>query len=140
MSEVLDATRWVISVLNGDAILLAMARAYSSIAPPGIPYPFISVISVAPKDELTFNANRVITTDMIDVKVIAEGSTFDSVEAAADRIDVLLHAKFGPVPGKTTYVMSCVGVTPIMYTEFDATTSKTFRHLGRTYELSISRN
>jgi len=137
MSDILDATRWVVATLAGDATLASLAKVYSGIAPAGVAYPHIIVLSTSPHDELTFNANKIRMTDIVAVRAVCEGESYAPLEAIADRVYTLLHQQSGPVPTKTTRVAECFGLEPIMYPEFDDTTSKSYRHLGHLYQLSV---
>lgn len=136
MSEVLTGIKWVVATLTGDATLAAMAKVYSDMAPPGAAFPYIIVASTSPRDYNTFNATRVLVSDVVMVKAVALGRSYDPLEPIVDRIDLLLHRKAGPVAGGGS-VVSCAGLEPIMYPEFDEVAGTPYRHLGRSYEINI---
>lgn len=138
MSEALDCVRWVVGVLKADSQIGLLANVYIDVAPPKSVLPYIVVSNASPSDNMTFNAIRINVSNLVTVKAIGEGRSYDAIEPIVDRVDQLLHGKSGSVPSMTGNVMSCVGVNPIMYPEFDESTSKYYVHLGRDYEILVS--
>lgn len=140
MSEAVDSVRWVIGILKGDSQIdsLVSGRVYVDVAPPKSALPYIIVSNVSPMDNMTFNANRINVSNTVTVKAVGEGRSYDAVEPIVDQADSLLHAQSGQVPNKSNRVMSCVGVQPVMYPEFDEATSKYYVHLGRDYDILVS--
>lgn len=140
MSEAVDSVRWVVGTLKGDSQLGALAggRVYVDVAPPKSVMPYIVVANASPSDNMTFNAFRINVSNIVTAKVVGEGRSYDAIEPIADRMDALLHAQSGIIPGKTNRAMSCVGLQPVMYPEFDEATAKYYVHLGRDYEILVS--
>lgn len=134
MSEVVRADAWLYGVLHGDATLLALVSdVYADVAPEGAAFPLVVSSLVDAGDVLTINGIRILTEAVYQVKVVGQGPSYVSLEAAANRIDALLHKASGSVSGGVIY--SCVRIEPVRYAETSG--GQAFRHLGGLYEIQV---
>jgi len=98
-----DLTRvnqWVFGTLSTDVVVAAQTRGriYPDEAPQGAPAPMVVYAFLGGSDKLlTFNAR--LTSVLYLIRAIGDGSSYDPIEAIADRIDQVLA-----VPNQGTIV------------------------------------
>lgn len=135
MAEIVTAERWLHQVLGGDAALMALVTGVHSYPiPTTAQLPFVLVSDQSGADLLTAGAHRFWLDGLWVVRAVFETSKWaGDLEAAADRIDALLHGKAGAVTGGN--VWACVRVQPFRLTEEHA--GQQLRHLGGIYRLQV---
>lgn len=137
---------WITSVLKGDSVLATAlgtnlagmdSRVWEGVAPPGITYPIILFAEVSPGTErrgvgpqsLGISANYLI-------RVVGQNVGYDTLEAAASRLNELLDAVRGN-PASGTIVQS---VRESTYLDLEIEAGPVFyRHLGGTYRIWAQR-
>lgn len=133
MAETLVAEQWLHSVLSGDTALSTAVggRIYGYLAPAGAAFPFVVYQNQAGRDVMGTGPTRIMANLLYIIKVIGETKSFGTIEAAANRIDAVLHAASGSNVRGT--VIACVRERPFSLVE--SSPSGEYRHLGGIYRL-----
>lgn len=96
-----------------------------------LPACVIQLVSATPTN--TTGGRRVFKTALVDVHLIAEGMSMDSLDDIADRVDAVLQNVGGSSGGAT--VVELVQDSEQEYTEDDA--GKVFMHSVQTYRCAV---
>lgn len=94
MIESLVADEWIYETLTGDTTLMALvAGVYDSLVPPSVPLSSTVVLFSfqASTDYFGVGSHRVMADNVYLVRAVAQSASYATVQAAADRIDALLH-------------------------------------------------
>lgn len=100
---ILNADKWLKSVLTGDATLTGIlaGRVYSEAAPQGTAYPLATISMIGTSQvSATAQVDRIMDEEDWQVTLATDGQ-YLSLETAADRIRALLHKATG------TGVLAC---------------------------------
>ena len=133
MSELAAIDRWLVAVLTGDSTLhgLVADRIFDGIAPQGTLAPYIICQTQAPHDVAGVGAVRIMVESVSIIKCLAEGTSYSTLHAIANRIDALLHKASGTNADGT--VLGCVREMPFKMAE--TTEGKEYRWLGGVYRI-----
>ena len=146
-NELIGAFNWLVNRLTGDSALTAIvgARVWAEFAPDVDPatdarpaYPFVLFHLQAAEDVRGVSTVRVLTRPLLCVKVLGQ-APYEDLQAAADRIDAVLHAAPGSTfsfGGDTYTVAACLRERPLAYSEFPAPGVR-ISHLGGLYRVTI---
>lgn len=128
------ADRWLYSVLSNDSTLDTLLgsgdRVWQEQADQGAPMPYVVFQYQGGFDVAGVGPTRIMASLLYLVRVIGTGE-FSELEAAADRIDTLLHAKAGEVADG--HMFACVREQPFRLIE--TTDGIVYRHRGGLYRL-----
>lgn len=136
MSESMTAARWIYSTLAADATITAAVtnKIFDNEAPQGVTTPYIIFQQYVPsRSSLGLGAVRIKENVQYVVKLVQVTNSYSAMEAVADRIDELLHAKQTTIASGV--ILSCVRLNEIKYAEPDE--GVVFRHLGGIYALEV---
>ena len=91
-SEVIYGFQWLTQVLGADSALSGFAPGgvWKSMVPDGTVTPYVVLTFMAGSDVLTFNAVRLMTTPLYQIKAVGPASLASQVISAAGRIDQLI--------------------------------------------------
>lgn len=133
MSPEQIAETWLYSVLSEDATLAGLlpGGVHSHPVPQGVAYPAGSFQQTDTSDVMGVGTARILTTLEYLVKANADGETYP--DAAAARIDFLLHGKAGPVG--TGRVLSCVRARTFSLPTNE--NGKQYRQRGAFYQIQV---
>lgn len=136
MSELLTADKWLYGVLNGDTALKALTpKVYALPAPQGTALPYTAYNEISSLDLQAMGAKRIWVNSLYVVRAIFEATSWGGdLEAAANRIDALLHAADGVVTGGV--VWACVRQEPFRMVENNG--GEQIRHLGGIYRIYVA--
>lgn len=133
-AETFTAARWLYAKLAGDAALAAALggadRVWQELADQGSAMPYVVFQYQGGSDVAGVGTARIMANLLYLVRVVG-GGAHSELEAAADRIDAVLHGASGPVGDGI--VFACVREQPISYTE--TSDGKVYRHVGGLYRL-----
>jgi hypothetical protein len=117
----------------GGVSTLLGGRIYPQRVPQNATLPacLIQLASATPTN--TTGGRRVFKTALVDVHLIAEGMSMDSLDDIADRIDAVLQNAAGTKDGAT--IVELVQDSEQEYTEDDA--GKVFMHSVQTYRCAV---
>jgi hypothetical protein len=114
LAESARARSWLYQTLANDTTLANGAppstpgigkRIYNGRAEQGAAFPYVILQLLSPGNDLIVVGGQRIWSDMLWlVKVVNLGISTAKIEASADRIDALLHAKSGTVVGGVVHV------------------------------------
>jgi hypothetical protein len=102
VAETVTIRRWLFATLTADAPLTATVghRIYHGVAPADVAYPFVVYQLLSPgNDRIALTGARAWVDTLWLVKVVVQANSSGGVEAAADRIDALLHNGRGTASG-----------------------------------------
>jgi hypothetical protein len=136
MSSIWDADRWLYDRLTNDATLMNLVTAvYSDIAPEDAVYDFVlmSLPNQGGVSRQTANADRVYDSLRYLIRVVGETESYGALDAAASRIETLLHKASGVT--SNGQVLACTYEEPFRMPEVDG--SRQFRYLGGYYRLLV---
>jgi hypothetical protein len=87
----------VFDALKADAALSAMlgGRVYRDQVPAAAALPAATVGVVSSVDTVTLGGDRVLDTVLIDVRVVAAGSSYGAINPSADRVDAVVQGLGG---------------------------------------------
>lgn len=94
MIESLVADEWLYETLTGDATLMALVQGvYDSIVPQNVALSATVVLFSfqSSRDAFGVGSHRVMADNAYLVRAVAQTASYATVQAAADRIDALLH-------------------------------------------------
>lgn len=113
-----------------------VARVYADTAPQGVPFPYVMATNTDPgQDVAVVGAIRVMTNAVWVVRGVAQGQQYTAtLKAIADRIDVLLHRKNGPITGGGTLIAS---YREQVFRLPETTNGISYRHLGGQYRTLV---
>jgi hypothetical protein len=128
--EAITAERWLYQVLSGDTELTALVsnRVFGSIAPKDTPFPYVIYQVQAGSDVQGVGTARIMSDLVVVVKGVDRAQSFASLEAIADRIDVLLQGVHG-----SGGVLGSVRLQPL--TMVEVIDEIQYRHLGGIYQV-----
>jgi len=137
MIEVTRLLRWLSTTLKGDSALMSAAPGgiHFGVAPQGSVYPLVRVLYDAADDLLGLGAARLWADGDLAVVVIGQTGSPLALEAAADRIDALLHGASATLDPAMIY--SIVRVRAICRTAPAAGTGVIYTQLGGTYAVQV---
>lgn len=126
---------WLDATLRNDAILASLVgnRIYNMLAPPEAALPLIVWSYQGGADLMALGANRILANVLYQVKAIAQGFSFTTLRAIADRCDALLHGARGTVTGG--FILSSVREQIVQFTEVEE--GIPYRHLGGLYRIQV---
>ncbi|MDP9352943.1 MAG: hypothetical protein M3P51_15585 [Chloroflexota bacterium] len=130
------AETWLATALGGDATLAGLlpGGVHSHPVPQGVSFPAGAFQQTGTDDLMGVGTTRILSTLEYLVKAITDGESYP--DAAAARIDQLLHGKAAPVG--TGRVVSCVRART-----FSLPTSengKQYRQRGAFYQIQVQEN
>lgn len=128
MNEQAAVERWLYSKLNAVHASTG-GRVFADLAPQGEPLPAIVFQRQAGADLPIFSGERIAEFTYV-VRVIAESTSTQALEAAATAIDAALEQASGSEGGVT---IGCVRESPFSLTE--VSDGVQYRHLGGTYRV-----
>lgn len=128
MNEQAAVERWLYTNLNGCHASTG-GRVYAEIIPEGVQLPAILFQRQGGTDLPVFSGERIADFTYI-VRVVAETSSTQQLEAAATAIDAALEQATGSEGGVT---IGCVREAPFSLTE--DVDGVQFRHLGGSYRV-----
>lgn len=107
------AFTWLFQTLSQDSTLSTLVTdCYRGVAPQGTIPPWVSFDFQSGSDTNSATGARLFTRDLYQVRVIGPESQFAAMQAAADRIDALLHgARNIPIltaTGQAGTLLACV--------------------------------
>lgn len=136
-AETWVAETWIHQTLTGDATLMGLVTAvYMHEAPVGAVLPF-ALVTYHMGNDVRGVGPTIVAVDLeYVVRALTDQKSFQPIQAAADRIQTLLHAASGTAAGGT--VLSSVRVRPFQLVE--TTDNRTegavsVRHLGAIYQV-----
>jgi hypothetical protein len=131
--EAVAGEEFLYSTLTGDATLMTQLTGgvWNTQADEGTAYPLLVFQFMSGIDFAAVGAERIWTNMLYLVKVIAEGAAFDAMNAAAARVDQLLHRASGSASDGT--VWSCTREQIIRLP--DSVAGSQFRQAGGIYRL-----
>lgn len=129
--ETVTVDRWLYSVLHSDATLMGLATdVHGWPVPPNAVLPYVLFQEQTSRDEQGMGPTRLWVRGLWIVRAVFETRDWGgNLEAAANRIDALLHAQGGTVSSGQVFV--CVREGPFRLIE--NVQSRQFRHLGGYY-------
>lgn len=129
--------QWLVGRLSGDAALAAIIgdRVWDNDAPQDSDEPYVVFSYAGGSDLVTVGAGRVYHSARYSIKVVAQADSRDEVEAAANRMDELLHPAGPNLPIAGGELVSCIREDIIDYTESEE--GRRYKHLGGTYRLKV---
>jgi hypothetical protein len=129
--EAQKVAAFVFDTLKADAQLTTMlgGRIYRDRVPAAATLPAATVGVVAATDYGTLGAVRVVSTVLVDVRVVAAGSSYGPINAAADRVDAVLQNRGGTSGGVD--VVELRRDQAQLYQEDEA--GQVFSHIVQTY-------
>lgn len=135
MNEVTRAAKWLYSRLAADGVLAAAAPGgiHEHPAPPGTASPLITYQLQAPVDVKVVPDKRVWAEMVYLVRAIGQGRSYVVLEAAADRLDVLLDRADGAT--SDARVISCTRDSA--YALSEERNGVEYRHLGGLFRLLV---
>lgn len=135
MAEVVTAERWLVQVLKADTSLMALTpRVYTMPTPQGAQVPLVLIGEVSASDLMAIGARRIWTNGLWTVRAVFESASWaGNLEAAANRIDAVLHAASGAPTGGN--VWACVRERPFRLVENNG--GQQLRHLGGIYRIFV---
>lgn len=102
--ETLVGDTWLYATLTGDAALMAeVTDVHSTSRPQGSQLPAVVFEWLAGRDVTYVNGIRVWHSGVWIVKAVAQTSSWSDLDAAAERIDALLHRQSGTGAGGTVF-------------------------------------
>lgn len=137
MNEIPRLLAWLSTTLKGDSALTPLigGRIYFGVAPQGAAYPLILVTWRGRADLLGLGAARLWADGELTAVVIGQTGSPLALEAAADRLDALLHGASATVAAVQIY--SIVRTAAICRTAPVAGTGVVFTQLGGTYSVQL---
>ena len=114
----------------GGVNTLLGGRIYRDQVPQGVALPALFVGAVRWVPLNTMNGSRAAVQAYLDVHLIAEGASYDPINPAAQRADVVVHGLAGANSGVNVVNLENVG-PDVAYPEDDA--GKSYRHLVMSY-------
>lgn len=126
---------WLDTILRNDTILAGLVgdRIYNMLAPPEAALPLIVWSYQGGTDLMALGAHRILANVLYQVKTIAQGFSFATLRAIADRCDTLLHGTTGAVAGGL--ILSSVREQIVQFTEIEE--GVPYRHLGGLYRIQV---
>ena len=139
MSDVADVRRALLDVLDGDATLIGLVPegAFLNVSPAGITKAVI-VSQIIAEDHYAMRSTA-YQRFLFLVKAVERSTSPDGVDAAAARIQALLHAQALTITGYKHMVT--LREEPISYTEVDDDDAdERWQHAGGRYEIFATPN
>ena len=135
MTESVLADTWLYDTLSADVVLTATAPGgvWADTAPVGTTEPFVTFTKVAGRDHKAIGSIRVWEDCLYDVKATKADTKYTDLDAAADRIDAVLHDVAATVTGGR--IVQCTRESGLRLSE--VTDGVSYRHLGGTYRLQV---
>lgn len=132
--ETLTVDKWLYDTLSGDDALMALVESvHAWPVPQSSVLPYVLYQEQTSRDVQGMGPARLWITGPWLVRIVAETrSWLGDLEAAANRVDVLLQAQGGSTDGGGR-VFVCVREAPFRLVEQVA--SRQFRHLGGVYRI-----
>jgi len=133
VSAVVQAERFIYETLAFDTELMGLVQGvYRDAVPDGAQYPCVRFALYGNGRTLRDRGGRLLWSRLeFLVTVIGEGESRTGLEAAADRIEALLHRARAPQQG----VLQVLKTLPLAFEERDG--GQTWQHLGAVYEVLV---
>jgi hypothetical protein len=136
MTATMDAEEWLYTTLSGDETLTDLISGiYSYIAPDAAAYPFLVYKYLDGEDEPGVGTARLFSRLEYAVVGVDSGESFSALDAIADQIDTLLHAKQGATPDGGL-IVDCIRLRPLANVEV-AEGGLQIRQLGGVYQIRV---
>lgn len=127
----------LISKLAGDATLTSLAPGgvYREVAPLGVAEPYVIVQLMNHRDEYQLARGQAFEDSTYMVKAVQASTSGSAVQAAADRIQALLHNGSLTITGYR--LTDLERIERIAYVEIDDDRDRRYQHRGGLYQVLV---
>lgn len=127
----------LISTLAGDATLttLAPGGVYREVAPLGVAEPYVIVQLMSHDDQYLLNKAQAFEAGTYMVKAVQASTSGSAAQAAADRIQALLHNGSLTITGFR--LINLARQERIAYVEIDDVRDRRYQHRGGLYDVLV---